>query len=100
MNMEPKVIIASPGTLQNGFSRKVFEQICGNRKNGLLIPGYCVPGTLAKELLTNRPTHIKSLYGATLAVNCKIEFVSFSAHSDFKQTKAYIGVFIIIIILN
>ncbi|KAF1741097.1 hypothetical protein MXB_5204, partial [Myxobolus squamalis] len=52
----PCVIIASPGMLQvishvlkqNGFSRDLFERWCSDPKNGVIIAGYSVEGTLAK----------------------------------------------------
>lgn len=44
----PCVMMASPGMLQNGLSRELFELWCTSKKNGVIIPGYCVEGTLAK----------------------------------------------------
>ncbi|PAV77890.1 hypothetical protein WR25_05920 [Diploscapter pachys] len=44
----PCVVLASPGMLQNGLSRELFEQWCTDSKNGCIIAGYCVEGTLAK----------------------------------------------------
>ena len=44
----PSVVMASPGMLQNGPSRELFEKWCSSQKNGVIIPGYCVEGTLAK----------------------------------------------------
>lgn len=44
----PCVIMASPGMMQSGLSRQLFEAWCTDKRNGLLIAGYCVEGTLAK----------------------------------------------------
>ena len=33
---------------QSGLSRELFEQWCTDRRNGVIIAGYCVEGTLAK----------------------------------------------------
>ncbi|PIO71925.1 hypothetical protein TELCIR_06156 [Teladorsagia circumcincta] len=44
----PCVVLASPGMLQNGLSRELFEKWCTDAKNGCIIAGYCVEGTLAK----------------------------------------------------
>lgn len=44
----PCVVMASPGMLQSGLSRELFEMWCSDRRNGVIIPGYCVEGTLAK----------------------------------------------------
>lgn len=34
--------------LQNGLSRDLFEQWCQDSRNGVIITGYSVEGTLAK----------------------------------------------------
>lgn len=46
----PCVVLASPGMLQNGLSRELFEKWCTSHKNRVILPGYCVEGTLAKVL--------------------------------------------------
>ena len=46
----PSVVMASPGMLQSGLSRELFEKWCENEKNCVIIPGYCVEGTLAKVI--------------------------------------------------
>ena len=42
------MIMASPGMMQSGLSRQLFEAWCTDKRNGVLIAGYCVEGTLAK----------------------------------------------------
>ncbi|KAJ8910178.1 hypothetical protein NQ315_002898 [Exocentrus adspersus] len=42
---------ALPGMLQSGISRELFDNWCVNDKNGVILTGYSVPGTLAKEIL-------------------------------------------------
>ena len=49
----PSVVMASPGMLQSGLSRELFEKWCDNPKNCVIIPGYCVEGTLAKVCIIN-----------------------------------------------
>ena len=44
----PSVVMASPGMIQNGLSRELFESWCTDKRNGVIIAGYCVEGTLAK----------------------------------------------------
>ena len=44
----PCVIMASPGMMQSGLSRQLFENWCTDKRNGLIVAGYCVEGTLAK----------------------------------------------------
>ena len=40
--------MASPGMMQSGLSRQLFETWCTDKRNGLIVAGYCVEGTLAK----------------------------------------------------
>ena len=35
---------------KSGLSRELFEQWCTDRRNGVIIAGYCVEGTLAKVI--------------------------------------------------
>ncbi len=44
----PCVVLASPGMMQSGLSRELFECWCTDKRNGVIIAGYCVEGTLAK----------------------------------------------------
>jgi len=37
--------------LHGGTSLQVFKEWCGNAKNTIIIPGYCVPGTFGNKLL-------------------------------------------------
>ena len=39
--------MASPGMMQSGLSRELFEGWCSDRRNGLMMPGYSVAGALA-----------------------------------------------------
>lgn len=44
----PCVILASPGMLQSGPSRELLELFAPDPRNGLIITGYSVEGTLAR----------------------------------------------------
>ncbi|KAI5187009.1 cleavage and polyadenylation specificity factor subunit 3 [Nematocida homosporus] len=85
----PCVVMASPGMLQHGLSRDLFELWCGDKRNGCIIAGYCVEGTLAKELLCE-PEEVLSLKGHRIAVRSSVDYVSFSAHVDFMQNAEFI----------
>lgn len=85
----PCVVLASPGMLQNGFSRELLEQWCSNRKNGLIIPGYVVEGTMGKHVLTE-PKEITAMSGATIPFAMSVDYFSFSAHVDFVQNSDFI----------
>ena len=85
----PCVVMASPGMLQSGLSRDLFEKWCGDSKSGVVIAGYCVDGTLAKEIL-KEPKEIESTRGQMLKLNMTVECISFSAHVDFTQNSQFI----------
>lgn len=85
----PCVVMASPGMMQSGLSRELFESWCGNRRNCCIIAGYCVEGTLAKHILSE-PEEVVSLSGQKLPRRCQVEYISFSAHTDYKQTSEFI----------
>ncbi|KAL1914443.1 uncharacterized protein VTP21DRAFT_8895 [Calcarisporiella thermophila] len=86
----PCVMIASPGMLQSGLSRELFERWAPNKKNGLIIPGYCVEGTLARDVL-NEPSEFTSLTGAKIPLRCSVDYISFSAHVDYTQNSQFIA---------
>ena len=71
--------------LQPGLSRQLFEQWCPDSKNGCIVAGYCVEGTLAKHILSE-PEEIVTLTGRKIPVRLQISYISFSAHTDFNQT--------------
>ncbi|CAC44310.2 Cleavage and polyadenylation specificity factor subunit 3 [Caenorhabditis elegans] len=85
----PCVVLATPGMLQSGFSRELFESWCPDTKNGCIIAGYCVEGTLAKHILSE-PEEIVSLSGEKLPMRMQVGYVSFSAHTDYHQTSNFV----------
>ena len=85
----PCVILASPGMMQSGLSRELFESWCTDKKNGCIVAGYCVEGTLAKLILSD-PTEITAMNGQKLPLNMQVDYISFSAHTDYKQTSGFI----------
>ena len=85
----PSVVMASPGMLQSGMSRELFERWCGDKRNGLIIPGYVVEGTLAKHVLSE-PDTITMSSGLSAPLRMSVEYISFSAHSDFAQTSEFV----------
>lgn len=85
----PCVIMASPGMMQSGLSRDLFESWCTDRRNGVIIAGYVVEGTLAKQIL-NEPTEITTMTGQKLPLRMSVDYISFSAHTDYDQTSEFI----------
>lgn len=83
------VVMASPGMMQSGLSRELFETWCTDSKNGVIIAGYCVEGTLAKTILSE-PEEVTSMSGQKLPLNMSVDYISFSAHTDYQQTSEFI----------
>ncbi|KAH1014849.1 cleavage and polyadenylation specificity factor 73 [Dendroctonus ponderosae] len=87
----PCVIMASPGMMQSGLSRELFESWCTDSKNGVIIAGYCVEGTLAKTILSE-PEEITTMSGQKLPLKMSVDYISFSAHTDYQQTSEFIKI--------
>eukprot|EP01117_Protostelium_nocturnum_P017547 TRINITY_DN7163_c0_g1_i1.p1 TRINITY_DN7163_c0_g1~~TRINITY_DN7163_c0_g1_i1.p1 ORF type:complete len:585 (-),score=191.54 TRINITY_DN7163_c0_g1_i1:6-1760(-) len=87
----PCVVMASPGMLQSGLSRELFELWCSDKRNGVLIPGYCVEGTLAKTIIA-QPDSVQLLSGQVVPLRMSVNYISFSAHSDYTQTSEFIDI--------
>jgi len=85
----PSVVFASPGMLQSGASRQLFDRWASDPKNGVLLAGYAVENTLAKDIL-NQPKEVVTMEGRRQPLACLVEYVSFSAHVDFMQNQGFI----------
>lgn len=76
----PMLVIATPGMLHAGTSLEVFKDFCEDPRNLLLIPGYCVSGTLGNKLLGGAKE--VWLDGKQYQVKMEVSKMSFSAHAD------------------
>ncbi|CAG8564415.1 6935_t:CDS:10 [Paraglomus brasilianum] len=85
----PCVMMASPGMLQSGLSRELFERWAPDRRNGLVVTGYCVDGTLARHAMTE-PSDITSMSGTKIPLRMSVDSISFSAHVDYTQNSQFI----------
>lgn len=87
----PCVMVASPGMLQNGVSRELLERWCPETKNALVITGYCVEGTMAKQILTE-PLEIASVANPDQMIprRMSVDEISFAAHVDYEQNSKFI----------
>jgi cleavage and polyadenylation specificity factor subunit 3 len=83
------VVLCAPGMFQSGTSRELFELWCGDRRNGVVFTAYSVAGTLAHDL-QNSAELVLLPDGRKLAVRCSLKWVSFSAHSDYRQTSEFV----------
>ena len=68
------------------FSRQIIFLFC----LGLVIPGYCVEGTLAKEV-QKEPTTIDTMSQHKKALNMSVHYIRFAAHADWNQTKDFVS---------
>lgn len=103
------VILASPGMMQSGVSRELLERWAPDQKNGVVITGYSVEGTMAKIIVTEPDTipAIMSNRGGGGGLNrnkmpgkegeqvmiprrCSVEEYSFAAHVDGVENREFI----------
>src|SRR6201994_2654532 len=54
------VMLASPGMMQNGVSRELLERWAPDQRNGVIITGYSVEGTMAR-LIMHEPEQIQAV---------------------------------------
>lgn len=80
----PCVIFATPGMLHAGMSLEVFKRLAPGPENMVIIPGYCVKGTVGNKLLTMDPATrtIELDRRTSLRVELQVRYLSFSAHAD------------------
>lgn len=53
--------------------------------------GYCVEGTPAKQILSD-PEEITTMTGQKLPLKMSVDYISFSAHTDYQQTSEFIRI--------
>ncbi|KAJ5682987.1 Endoribonuclease ysh1 [Penicillium macrosclerotiorum] len=103
------VMIASPGMLQTGTSRELLERWAPSDRNGVVMTGYSVEGTMAKQLL-NEPDQIPAVMSKVSAIQgrgrvpggndeeqkvmiprrCTVDEISFAAHVDGVENRNFI----------
>ncbi|KAM3075474.1 endoribonuclease ysh1 [Clarireedia jacksonii] len=100
------VMLASPGMLQNGVSRELLERWAPSDKNGVVITGYSVEGTMAKQIMQD-PDQIQAIMSRTtggarrgpgapegekvmIPRRCSVEEFSFAAHVDGVENLVFI----------
>ncbi|KAH9946990.1 beta-lactamase-like protein [Amylocystis lapponica] len=85
----PCVVLASPGFMTVGPSRELLELWAPDSRNGLIITGYSIEGTMAREI-QSEPDEIVSMKGATIPRKISVDEISFSAHVDYSQNSEFI----------
>ncbi|KAI1388214.1 beta-lactamase-like protein [Hypoxylon trugodes] len=99
------VMLASPGMLQNGVSRELLERWAPNEKNGVIITGYSVEGTMAKHIV-QEPDQIQAVMSRNVHAvrrapggenekvmiprRCSVAEYSFAAHVDGQENREFI----------
>lgn len=102
------VVLASPGMLQSGVSRELLERWAPNDRNGVVITGYSVEGTMAKQIM-NEPEQIPAIMGSRSTAGigrrgpggaeaertmiprrCSVQEYSFAAHVDGQENQGFI----------
>ncbi|KAK3387596.1 endoribonuclease YSH1 [Podospora didyma] len=99
------VMLASPGMLQNGVSRELLERWAPSEKNGVIITGYSVEGTMAKQIM-QEPEQIQAVMSRNVGGGrrnpggesdkvmiprrCTVQEFSFAAHVDGTENREFI----------
>ncbi|OAA43754.1 cleavage and polyadenylation specifity factor [Metarhizium rileyi] len=99
------VMLASPGMLQSGVSRELFERWAPSEKNGVIITGYSVEGTMARQIM-QEPDQIPAVMSRNIAAGrrapggdsekvliprrCSVAEYSFAAHVDGVENREFI----------
>ncbi|KAG9289821.1 hypothetical protein G9A89_015401 [Geosiphon pyriformis] len=75
------VLFATPGMLHIGTSLEVFKKWAPDAKNMVIMPGYCVAGTVGAKVI-NGEKKIQLDKNTTIDVQLQVQYMSFSAHAD------------------
>ena len=82
-NPGPMVVFATPGMLHAGLSLTIFKRWCSDENNMIIMPGYCVAGTVGHKIL-NGTKRLEFEKGQVTEVKMSVQYMSFSAHADAK----------------
>lgn len=82
-NPGPMVVFATPGMLHSGLSLEIFKKWCTSDKNTIIMPGYCVAGTVGHKILSGM-RKIELQPGKVVEIKMQVQYMSFSAHADAK----------------
>ncbi|KAG9202423.1 endoribonuclease ysh1 [Epicoccum nigrum] len=104
-DMSPSVMLASPGMMQSGTSRELLERWAPDPRNGVIITGYSVEGTMAKQIVhepdqipaimtraanNNRRVGQKENEQILIPRRCTVQEYSFAAHVDGKENMEFV----------
>lgn len=77
------VVFATPGMLHAGLSLQIFKKWAPSAQNMVIMPGYCVAGTVGAKILSGAK-RVEFENKQVIEVNMRVEYMSFSAHADSK----------------
>eukprot|EP00741_Cyanophora_paradoxa_P016290 tig00020911_g15729.t1 len=80
----PCVLFATPGMLHAGQSLEMFKRWAPDERNLVIIPGYCVVGTVGNKVTSGMKGPVEIDRRTTVDVRCTVKHLSFSAHADAK----------------
>lgn len=87
---KPCVIISASGMAEAGRVKHHIANSVGNKKNTILLVGYCEPASLGARL-KQRPENVK-IFGDVFTVRADIrEINSMSAHADYNGLSQYLA---------
>ncbi|ORY13432.1 beta-lactamase-like protein [Clohesyomyces aquaticus] len=99
------VMLASPGMMQSGTSRELLERWAPDPRNGVIITGYSVEGTMAKQIvrepesipaITMKSSNMARRPGqkegepTMIPRRCSIDEFSFAAHVDGRENMEFV----------
>ena len=79
----PMVVFATPGMLHAGLSLQIFKKWAPNENNMVIMPGFCVAGTVGHKILSGQKK-IEFENRQIVDVKMSVQYMSFSAHADAK----------------
>ncbi|CAG8597246.1 3365_t:CDS:2 [Acaulospora morrowiae] len=79
----PAVLFATPGMLHIGTSLEVFKKWAPYPENMVIMPGFCVAGTVGAKVLAGDKEVQVDAYNK-VQVKLQVKNLSFSAHADAK----------------
>jgi len=84
----PMILLATPGMLHAGYSLSVFQKWCSDKRNLIVLPGYCLPKTVGGKLLAGDKE--VTICGKVHQIKMQVSNISFSAHADSKGIRRLI----------
>uniref|UniRef100_A0A023F3V0 Integrator complex subunit 11 n=1 Tax=Triatoma infestans TaxID=30076 RepID=A0A023F3V0_TRIIF len=86
-NPGPMIVLAAPGMLHAGLSLQLFKKWAPNENNMVIMPGFCVIGTVGHKILNGaKQIEFENQFESRQVIDVKmsVEYMSFSAHADAK----------------